>query len=239
MPPSLPRESLFALALHPLFSGLAEPDLLALLGGAEVIARPDDTVVFVREQPADSFFVVLDGHVELFVEDGGRRSVLEVAGRSAMLGEAALFGGRHYLTTARVVGYAKLLVVPAAPFLAALDRRFDLALRMLGSMSMRLRALIVQITELKLKSTGQRLAGFLLGLTTKYDGAAVVRFPYDKRLAAETLGMTAESLSRALLRLAPLGVISRPDNVVAIADLAALREFCVEEAADEPVSRAR
>ena len=57
----------------------------------------------------------------------------------------------------------------------------------------------------------------------------MVRFPYDKRLAAEHLGMTAESLSRALLRLADLGVVSRADNVVAIRDMAVLRDFCVEE----------
>ena len=59
-----------------------------------------------------------------------------------------------------------------------------------------------------------------------------MRFPYDKRLAAEMLGMTAESLSRALSRLALLGVDSRADNVVFIADLEALNRFVMEEGAD-------
>lgn len=214
--------------MTPLFSGMAEADLLSLLTGAQTEAYPDGSLLYATGDPAQRFYIVLDGHVELFVEEGGRRSVVEVAKRPSVLGEAALFIDRRYPVSARVVGFAKVLAVPAEPFLQALDSRFDLALRMLGSMSMRMRGLIGQISLLKMRSTAQRLAGFLLGLTSKTGGATVVRFPYDKRLAAETLGMTAESLSRALSRLALLGVESRPDNVVAIADIEALRAFVIE-----------
>jgi len=73
------------------------------------------------------------------------------------------------------------------------------------------------------------LAGFLLGLTDKNEGPVSVRFPYDKRLAAEALGMTAESLSRALTRLAMIGVDSRSENMVFIPDLRALQQFVSDE----------
>lgn len=229
-PPSLSRDALFQLSMTPLFSGLVDQDLRLLLADAWIETHADGVVLYEKGKPADRFFVVLDGHIELFMEEGGRRSVVEVAKRPMVLGEAAMFVDGSYPVSARVVGYGKLLVVPSTGFLAALDERFDLAQRMLMSMSIRLRGLVGQITQLKLQSTAQRLAGFLLGLTNKTEGAAVVRFPYDKRLAASNLGMTAESLSRALIRLADLGVTSRADNVVAIADLDRLRDFCAEEA---------
>lgn len=225
----LGRDILVELSLTPLFAGLAEGEVTQLLSGAWTESHPDGEILFARGDTADGFFVLLDGHVELFIEDGGRSTVLEVAKRSMILGEAALFVDGRHPHSARVVGYAKLLAVPRGPFLDVLDQRFDLAIRMLGSMSIRLRGLVGQISELKLKSTAQRLAGFLLGLTRKEEGAATVRFPYDKRLAAEALGMTAESLSRALARLAPLGVESLAENLVAIADIAALRAFCIED----------
>ncbi len=225
----LGRDVLAELSLTPLLAGLAEGEARLLLSDAWTESRSDGDILFARGGVAVGFFLLLDGHVELFVEEGGRSTVIEIAQRPAILGEAALFvDGRHPLS-ARVVGHARLLAVPRGPFLAVLDRRFDLAQRMLGSMSVRLRGLVGQISELKLKSTAQRLAGFLLGLTRQEEGAATVRFPYDKRLAAEALGMTAESLSRALARLAPLGVESRAENLVAIADIAALRDFCIEE----------
>lgn len=215
----------------PLFSGLPDDDLRLLTAEATVEIHPDGDQLFAAGDPADRFYAVLDGHVELFLQgEEGRHNVLEVAGKSLLLGEAALFlDGGGYPHSARTVGYAKLLTLPAAPFLAILQARFDLALRMLGSMSMRLRGLIEAISRLKLKSTAQRLAGFLLALTPKTEGPAVVRFPYDKRLAADSLGMSAESLSRALLKLSELGAVSRPDNVVAIEDVGRLLKFCQEE----------
>ena len=213
----------------PLFTGVAETDLPGLLGEASVDARSGGDLIFAKGSAADCFYILLDGHVELFVEECGRKRVLEVVKPPELLGEAALFVDGLYSESARVVGYAKLLAVPAADFLATLDHRFDVAQRMLSSMSMRLRSLLGQVTQLKLKSTAQRAAGFLLGLTSVTEGPAVVRFPYDKRLAAENLGMTAETLSRALQRLVALGVESRTENVVAIGDVADLRDFCAED----------
>jgi CRP/FNR family transcriptional activator FtrB len=225
----LPSAVWDALSFSPLFSGLSDADRRLLLADARVAAHADAVPLFDQGAVAGRFFIVLDGHVELFIDEKDRRQVVEVAGRGTILGEAALVGDGQYLTSARVVGFARIVEVSAGPFLHLLETRFDVAVRMLGSMSMRLRALVAQIAELKLKTTAQRLAGFLLGLASGDDDAAVVRFPYDKRLAAENLGMTAESLSRALARLAPLGVESRADNVVVLADLAALRKFCGED----------
>jgi CRP/FNR family transcriptional activator FtrB len=143
--------------------------------------------------------------------------------------EAAIFDAGRYPVAARSFDHAALLVVPSAPFLGYLESRFDLVLLMLGSMSLRLRQLIHQITELKLKSTAQRLGGFLLGMTTAQSGKAAVRFPYDKKLVAEKLGMKPESLSRALAKLKKVGVVSEHDNAVSIADVVKLRRFCLED----------
>jgi CRP-like cAMP-binding protein len=231
IPASSDKGLLEVLRKTPLFAGLSDDDILLLTAEAVVETHPDGDLLFAAGETADRFYAVLDGHVELFIEESGAHNVLEVAGKTLLLGEAALFlEGGGYPHSARSVGYAKLLRMPAAPFLAVVQGRFDLSLRMLGSMSRRLRALVEQITRLKLKNTVQRLGAFLLALTPKTEGTAVVRFPYDKRLAADLLGMSAESLSRALTKLEDeLGLESRPDNVVAIADLAALQAFCEDE----------
>ena len=227
--PPLDRAAFAELSLvSPLFVGRSEADLALLLEGAWIDIVRDGTALCIQGAPADRFFMVLDGHVELFVEEAGRRSVVDIAVRPAILGEAALFADRTYPTHARAIGNARLLVMQATNFLSAFDQRADLAMGMLASMSMRLRGLVGHISELKLKTTAQRLAGFLLGLTAATEGTALVKFPYDKRLAASNLGMSAESLSRALARLAELGVESRADNWVDISDLAALYDFCAE-----------
>ncbi len=226
---SLDPETFAQLRRMPLFLGLAEADTRILVGSASVQFYPDSVPLFDRGMPADRLFLVLDGHVEIFLDENNRRSILEMAKPPAMLGEAALFTDGRYANGARAAGHARVLAIPAEAFRTVLDTRFDLTQRMLASMSMRLRGMISQIAELKLKSAAQRVGGFLLGLTEARDGRAVVKFPYDKRLAADYLGMTAESLSRALQRLSAVGVKSRADNVVEIAELRQLHDFCVED----------
>ena len=225
----LDRDLLLQLQFAPLFTGLAEKDVRDLLDGAELLTLGHEHELYHEGQSVDRFFVIVDGHVELSVNADGRRSVVEVARRMAVLGDAAMFGLGQYIMSARVLTGATVLSIPAAAFRARLESRFDIMVHMLTTMSMRLRMLVRQIAELKLKTTSQRLGSFLLSMTEVESGRVELRFPYDKRLVAEQLGMKAESLSRALAKLAKIGVESRPDNLVVIADLARLRDFCSEE----------
>lgn len=226
---ALDRGVLLQLQFTPLFSGLMEADVRDLIAGAEMVTVEHEAPLYEAGDPVDRFYVVLDGHVELSVDAEGRRSVVEVARKGTVLGDAALFGDGRFLMSARVLSRATLLAVPAASFRTKLEERFDIITHMLSTMSFRLRMLVRQIAELKLKTTAQRLGSFLLSLAEAETGRAVVKFPYDKKLVADELGMKPESLSRALAKLARLGVESRPDNSVVIADLDGLREFCIED----------
>ena len=74
------------------------------------------------------------------------------------------------------------------------------------------------------------MAEFLLELAPCPAGPCEVTLPYDKVLIAGRLGMKPESLSRAFARLKDHGVVIR-QNVAAIADVAALRDFVEEDPA--------
>lgn len=217
------------LRIVPLFAGLADADIRTLTEGAETLTVEAETRLWGEGDPVNRFIIVLDGHVEMSVDKDGRRSVVEIAGKGTVLGEAALFGAEGFLMSAWALPGARLLSIPAQPFRARLEERFDLMRHMLSSMSFRLRLLVRKIAELKLKSTTQRLGSFLLSLAGDAPGPVRLRFPYDKRRVAEELGMQPESLSRALSKLARLGVEPAPDNAVVIADTALLREFCLGE----------
>ena len=227
--PPLDKSVLLQLQFTPLFSGLLEADIRELIAGARLVTVPHEHQLYEQGTPVETFYVVIDGHVELSVDVDGRRSVVEVARKGVVLGDAAMFGDGRFLMSARVLTAATVLAVPAASFLAKLETRFDIITHMLSTMSFRLRMLVRQIAELKLKTTAQRLGSFLLSQVDADEGRASLRFPYDKRLVADELGMKPESLSRALAKLAKLGVDSRPDNSVIIADVARLREFCGDD----------
>lgn len=228
-PSPLDKSVLLQLQFTPLFAGLLEADIRDLIAGARLVTLGHETALYEQDDPVVEFFVVMDGHVELSIDIDGRRSVVEVARKGVVLGDAAMLGPGRFFMSARVLTSATLLAIPAASFLAKLEPRFDIITHMLSTLSFRLRMLVRQIAELKLKTTAQRLGSFLLSQVEAEEGRAAVRFPYDKRLVADELGMKPESLSRALAKLAKLGVESLPDNSVVIADVERLREFCVED----------
>ncbi len=215
----------------PLFNGLSMQDLTELLASATVERFEANRVLFRPGEVPGRLFVVLDGHVEVVAptNDDQQPRIVEIVGPGTVLGDADVLGGSPTRFGAMVLGQAVLVSMPAEPFVARLHDRFDLVLRMMGSLSFRLRTLVRQVAELKLKSTAQRLGGFLLSLTQGREGEVTVRFPYDKRLVAEALGMKPESLSRALARLRAAGVTSHADNTVTIAEVAVLRDFCMED----------
>jgi len=204
----------------------------ALLSEAEIKTYPKNAILVRAGERANRFYIVLNGSVELFVETGGKReSVIEIIGAGDLFDIAAIFDEGDFSTGARVIDGADLIVMPRRLFLNQLEKNFDLIQSMMASLSRHLRGLVHQVGELKLKTTGQRLGTFLLGLTDAEGGQTTVRLPYDKRLLAGRLGMQPESLSRAFGTLRSIGVHGEQDLVV-IEDLSELRSYCEDNSSE-------
>lgn len=210
----------------PLFAAVKDDVLDDLLKEARVGTYPRGQILFLRGDPAERFFLLVDGWVKIFLDTpNGEQTVIEIMRAGETIAEAAIFLGMAYPASAEVADDARLVEIPAAPFLARLREDGELALTMLAALSKRLHYLIQHIEKVQTFSTPQRLGGFLLELTKKTDGEATLRLPYDKSLVAARLGMKPESLSRALAKLRDIGVTTLGDSVH-IADIDGLREFC-------------
>lgn len=207
----------------PLLSGLASNALRALLADGWVQSFPRNTTLFLQDDPASRFYVILDGWVKLFrTTEHGDESVIAVFGRGESFAEAAIFDSGIYPVSGAVVEDSRLLVVPAAPFVRQLTERGDCALPILAAMSRHLHRMVNQVEQLTLKSSTERVAGFLVKLCPKGMNGATVRLPLDKALIAGRLGMQPETLSRSLAKLRKVGVESRGAEIN-IPDISALR----------------
>jgi CRP-like cAMP-binding protein len=218
----------------PLFYRVSSEDLEPLAGAAVLERHPAGAVLFHQGDPADRFFVIVQGRVVLYVgAEDNAPSIAGIIGPGQPFAEAAICGQGVYPMTAEALEPTELVAIPGKPFCRLLEHRFDLVLSMLGAMSLQLRGLLHQITDLKMKTTAQRLAAHFLALTKARTGAAEIRLQYGKKLLASELGMQPETLSRAFLRLKPLGVrYHKADDVFRIRDVAALRAFSESPNAD-------
>lgn len=214
-----------ALRRVPLFDGLAADTVAALTAEARVVVYQDQTQVLSRGDRADRFFVVLAGRVRLFVLTAeGRESVIDFIEPGQSFAEAAIFGTCTVPVNAEAEPGTRLILVPAKPILARVAEDAGAARAMMDSLARWQRHLVGRVGGFKARSPGQRLAAALLALTEAEGGAVTLRLAGTKADLASHIGITPESLSRAMGRLRAIGVTCRGPEVT-IADIAALRRY--------------
>jgi CRP/FNR family transcriptional regulator, dissimilatory nitrate respiration regulator len=218
----------------PLFQRLSDQALTALLATATVRVVARGANLFVQGEPADRFFILLDGWIKLYrVNREGAEAVVRVLGPGESFAEAAMFANASFPVCAQAVSDVRVLSLTAQAFRRSLQADPDAAFAMLGSLSMRLRSLIQQIEHLQVQSAPQRVGTFLLQSCPPGPGNSTFTLPFDKGLIAQKLGMKAETFSRALGKLRQIGVETQ-GPMVSIDDLTALRDFChADEDTDE------
>ncbi len=217
----------------PLFHGLSERALHCLLADASVRGVARGTTLFLQDEPADRFYVLLDGWVKLYrLTADGAEAIVTVVAPGETFAEAAVFASGRFPVCAEAVAEAKVLTLTAAAFAHTLAADPDIAFAMLGSLSVRLRHLVQQIEQLQVASAPQRVGGFLLRFCPPGGGPASLELPFNKALIARRLGMQPETFSRAMTRLRAFGV-ERSGAVVTIRDVAGLRAFCAADRGSE------
>ena len=213
----------------PMFEQLAEQDLASLLATATVRTVERGADLFLQGDPADRFFVVLEGWAKLYrVNRDGAEAVIRMVNAGESFAEAAMFAGGHFPVSAQAVTDLRVLSITSKAFARGVQADVRTAFAMLGSLSTRLRMLVQQVEQLQVQSAPQRVGSFLLKLCPPGGGNASFKLPLEKSLVARRLGIQPETFSRALAKLRPVGVEVH-GSVVSIANIDILREFCLED----------
>jgi len=221
----LQDEDLSIIRQVPLFENMSDDALKTLLGNSFPKEYPKGKVLFIRDEPADCFYIMLSGWVKVYRETlEGEEAVLGVFTHGESLAEAAAFLGKDYPANAQVVEQARMLPILSKPFRSHITDMPEIAMNMLASMSRRAHQHVAEIEQLKTRSATLRVVDFLLKLCPVEEGAAVISLPYDKTLISRRLGMQPESLSRILAKLRKQGVKTELNRVM-IADVSDLVDF--------------
>ncbi len=217
----------------PLFGAISRDVASRLLDGMGPRVFDRGVLLFAQGTPATSFYVVLDGWVKIYrTTPEGQETVVATFRRGETFAEVAIFMSGRYPVSAETVTTCRLLRINGEALRRAIHDEPDLALAMLASASHHLKSLVEQIEQMKRMTGPQRLADFLVRLSPAQSGTCVIHLPYEKALIANRLGMKPESLSRALAKLKPLGVVVDRDSV-SIEDIRRIAQFVEETGEDE------
>ncbi len=214
----------------PVFSKLGDKDLAQLLKHADIRSYDKGKLLFMQGETLSRYYLILEGWVKLYKStDAGDEAVLQMLSAGDSLMEAAVFLNIPSIINAQVVQGAKLLSLPAPIIRQNMSDNKNLALNMIGGLSMRSQGLIRQIEHSRLKTATERVGWFLLKLGMEQSGGegTAITLPYDKSTIASYLDMTPETFSRTLKRFKNRGFSIQNDKITK-PDPKALCAFCDE-----------
>jgi CRP-like cAMP-binding protein len=122
----------FALTQVPLFKELPQDSLEAMSAGAIQLEVPDGEFLFKEGDEATSFFVVVDGTLELLRHKDGREVALRHAKKGEAFGLFGLFSAQLRAASARAIGDCTILEISSAKLQQLLHDDEVLHQRLLG-----------------------------------------------------------------------------------------------------------
>jgi len=207
-----------------LFAAMEEDNFQALMRAAYVQNFPPQIELVTEGDPSDFLHVVTSGCVELFATWNGRETSLSLMYPVTTFILAATIKDAPYLMSARTLEKSRIVLIPSQDVRAAFDTDANFARAIVTELAKRYRSMIKTTKDLKLRTSLERLANYLLVQQSGAGGGPSFELTMEKRRLASLLGMTPENLSRAFKALQPYGVQVN-GNDITISDRQDLEKF--------------
>ena len=218
------------LANLPMFSAMSEAEIGRIATGTHSVRVEKGERIFHRGDPCSGFHIVVYGQVKLgFTSPQGGEKVVELVGPGQTFGEALMFLEQPYIVSAHSLADSMLLHVAKNVVFDELARDPVFARKMLSGLALRLHGLVRDVEAYSLRSSAERVIGYLLRAEGDSSPGAGVGQPVlllsGKGVLASRINMTPEHFSRVLHDLSAAGLIEVEGKSVRILDPERLRTY--------------
>ncbi|MFH0990304.1 MAG: Crp/Fnr family transcriptional regulator [bacterium] len=149
----------------PLFEDLGVDELnkIAKLGVRKKYKRGN--IVVLEQEMGAALFIIISGKVKIVrTDEEGREVILSIFGPGEFFGEMSLLDGLARSASVVALAKAELFMIHRRDFLKLLHEHPQVAICLLGELTMRLRKADSQIKSLSLKDAAGRVANVILML---------------------------------------------------------------------------
>ena len=221
----------------PLFREMTTPTFDSLMKIAYLQVFPPQLDLIRQGDFADFLHILVEGSVELQASWNGRSTVMGVVQPVSTFILAACVCDEPYLMSARTLERSKIILIPAADVRVSLRHDPDFAMAAMRELANGYRGFVRQTKNLKLRSSIERLAAYILHRSAREGDADNFTLPVEKRHLASFLGMTPENLSRSI-RALQADCLAVHSTRLTITNRARLIELAVPDPSmDEPVNK--
>jgi CRP-like cAMP-binding protein len=183
-------------------------------------------VIFTEGEPSDHLYVVRSGRVRILVQSvHGEEMTLALLGPGDSMGELSMIDGRPRSASAEALSATELITLPVSDVRAALRADHALLFAVAAGLATTVRRLTDATADLVFLDLPRRLAKLLLTEARHDAGSSRVDLGMSQSGLAARLGVTRQSLNRALAGLTRRGWISADEGGYVLRDPAALQRF--------------
>lgn len=207
-----------------LFNGLASDQVCQVRGLIAHACCPARASLFRERAPADRLFILKAGCVKLTTSlADGREQILRLVLPGGMFGFESL-NDRFYPYSACTLTPVDACTVRHRDMMRILENDAGVSLRMIRMLNEELERSRALIRDLGLKSSTERIASFILSLAPLRHGhAGDVALPLTRKEMSEILGLTVETVSRAMAWFQRTGLVRAARGSVRVVDAEKLR----------------
>jgi len=207
----------------PFFQAAGSAAMADILRPSFTQLLPRGATLFEQNDEPDFLHMLLEGSVGLQAEvEAAGRTVVEIFGAGEIFLAPAVVLRLPYLASAVALTEIRVLMIPAEVFRDGVARSHDLCRATTQLLARHWRLMVDQVVDLKLRSAEQRVARFVARRISEEAGAGDAALPEPRTAIAARLGMTPETLSRALTGLEKQGRLRRGGGGATVADRKAL-----------------
>ena len=160
-----------------LFRDMAEDSFRDLVRAAYVQTFPPQVDLITEGDPADFLHIVLSGSVELFASWNGRETSMATMRPISTFILAATIKDAPYLMSARTAEKSQIIMLPSLDVRTVFEADNGFARAVVTELAQGYRSVVKTAKDLKLRTSMERLANYLLRCQRGADGALAAENP--------------------------------------------------------------
>jgi len=216
----------------PIFSNLSPEEIQTFIYIAKERFFEKGQAIFYEEDMGTSFYIIVSGQVKIvMLSSDGREHILGVLKDKDFFGEMSLLDGEPRSATAIALEDVKVLSISRDAFMKLLRENPDICLKILVTLSKRLRQTDKRVESLAFLSAPGRVARTLLEFAKEHgekkDDDIHVHHKMIRQEFANIAGTSRETLTRVLMDFQGEGILTVKKNLIILHSLNRLKEKIV------------
>jgi len=208
----------------PLFSGLQDAALAEIEQHGSIKSYPANAVIINQDDQTCSLYVILSGSVKVYISgEDGREALLNHQGAGDYFGDLALIDQQPRVASVMTTEPSRFMVISREAFMACLSRNPEIAINLIKPMTLRMRMLAKNVSNLALLDVYGRVARVLLEQAEEQENGEMVTAKLTQQEIADMVGASRAMVSRILKDLKLGGYISIDKKRISIRQKLPLR----------------